>query len=55
MLWTSNLKELEENLNRLNNIGNEFILGINLEKTDIKNSRNSDVSCINLKGRQCNS
>ena len=36
MLWTNNAKELEENLNCLNNTGNKFSLRINLEKTEIQ-------------------
>ena len=53
MFWTNNAKELEENLNQLNNIQSKFVLKINSEKTAIqKISRNTDVSCINLKGRQ---
>ena len=53
MLWANNVKELEKNLNRLNNIGNKFGIKINLEKSVIqKITRNPYVSCINLKGRQ---
>ena len=53
ILWTNNAKELEENLNQLNNIGNKFGLKINLEKTVIqKISRNTNLSYTNLKGRQ---
>jgi Reverse transcriptase (RNA-dependent DNA polymerase). len=35
ILWTNN-KELEENLYRLNNIGNKFGLKINFEKIMIQ-------------------
>ena len=50
IIWTNNGKELEENLN---NIENKFGFTINLEKTMIqKISRKPDVSCVNLKGRQ---
>ena len=47
IIWTNNGKELEENLN---NIENKFGFTINLEKTMIQQIW--DVSCINLKGRQ---
>ena len=36
ILWTNNTKELKENLNWLNNIGDKFCLKINLEKTVIQ-------------------
>ena len=36
MLWANNAKELEDNLNWLNNIGNKFSLKINLEKAVIQ-------------------
>ena len=51
MFWTKNAVEFEENLNRLNNIGNELALKINLEKTVIQTiSRNQVVNCIDRKG-----
>ena len=44
MLWTSNEKELEENLNQLNNIRDQFTLKITEENAVIqKVSRNRDV------------
>jgi len=47
MLWINNAKELEENLNQLNNIGNKFGLKIHLEKTVIqKIIRNPNENCI---------
>ena len=45
MLWTNNAKELEENLNWLNNIENMSGFRINLQNTI---SRNTDISSINL-------
>ena len=45
MIWTNNAKELEDNLNRLNNVGNKFTLKMNVEKTVVqKTNRNPGVS-----------
>jgi hypothetical protein len=52
-LWINNADEFEENLYQLINVGNKFVLKINLGKTAIKQiSRNPDDSCMNLNGIQ---
>ena len=53
MLWTNSAKELQENLNWLNNIGNKFYLRINLEKTVTqKNQQNHRCKLFKHKGKQ---
>ena len=39
MLCAKNVKELEENIYRLNNIGNQFGLSINLQNTVIQQQK----------------
>ena len=53
MFYTNNAKELRGKLKPLKNKGNKFSLKINLKKGMVqKISRDHDVSCMNLKGRQ---